>query len=74
MEQPVETWTVRVDADLGNFESEMEAQRNRGRAARKADVIVAATEGELKAEATKFVGYDINATSVTHAKIADVVP
>ena len=31
MDQPVETWTVRVDADLGNFESEMEAAAGSGK-------------------------------------------
>ncbi len=51
----------------------MEEQRERGRAARKTDVIVAATEGGTTAEPTKFVGYEINSTSATHAKIVDVV-
>ncbi len=31
MDQPVETWTVRVDADLGNFENEMEAAAGSGK-------------------------------------------
>lgn len=31
MDQPVETWTVRVNADLGNFESEMEAAAGSGK-------------------------------------------
>ena len=60
-----------VDAEV--FEVEMEKQRNRGRAARKTDVIVASTEGEAVAEATKFVGYSIDATHATHAKVVDVV-
>ena len=60
-----------VDAD--EFEALMEKQRERGRAARKTDVIVASTEGDIVAEATKFTGYDLTATSVTHAKVVDVV-
>jgi alanyl-tRNA synthetase len=51
----------------------MEEQRERGRAARKTDVIVAATEGDTKSEATKFVGYSIDSTHATHAKLVDVV-
>lgn len=31
MDQPVETWTVRVDADLGNFERELESAAGSGR-------------------------------------------
>jgi alanyl-tRNA synthetase len=58
---------------VGGFEAEMEKQRERGRAARKTDVIVASTEGETVAEATKFVGYDIDSTHATHAKLVDVV-
>jgi alanyl-tRNA synthetase len=59
--------------DEKGFEVEMEKQRERGRAARKTDVIVAATEGEATAEATKFIGYAIDATHATHAKVVDVV-
>jgi alanyl-tRNA synthetase len=55
------------------FETLMEEQRERGRAARKTDVIVAATEGESAAEATKFTGYGIDSTHVTHAKLVDIV-
>jgi alanyl-tRNA synthetase len=55
------------------FHSEMELQRERGRAARKTDVIVASTEGETVAEATKFVGYEIHSGHATHAKLVDVV-
>ena len=51
----------------------MNKQRDRGRAARKTDVIVASTEGGTAAEATRFAGYELNATSVTHAKVVDVV-
>ncbi len=62
-----------LTVDVAGFESEMEKQRERGRAAQKKDVIVAATEGEASAEATKFVGYDIDATTVIHARVVDVV-
>jgi alanyl-tRNA synthetase len=59
--------------DAKGFEKLMDEQRERGRAARKTDVIVASTEGETVAEATKFVGYEIDATHATHAKLVDVV-
>ena len=62
-----------LSVDVEVFEAEMEKQRERGRAARKTDVIVASTEGDTVAEATKFTGYDLTATSVTHAKLVDVV-
>ena len=62
-----------LSVDSAGFETEMEKQRERGRAARQTDVIVAATEGEATAEATKFVGYEIDALHATHAKVADVV-
>jgi alanyl-tRNA synthetase len=62
-----------LPVDAASFEAEMEKQRERGRAARKTDVIVAATEGEATAAATKFTGYDIDATHATHAKLVDVV-
>ena len=59
--------------DVTEFERLMEEQRERGRAARKTDVIVASTEGEAVAAATKFVGYNIDATYATPAKLVDVV-
>jgi alanyl-tRNA synthetase len=62
-----------LTVDVIGFEAEMNKQRERGRAARKTDVIVGATEGTAIAEATKFAGYDLNSTSVTHAKVVDVV-
>jgi alanyl-tRNA synthetase len=62
-----------LSVDSAGFETEMEKQRERGRAARKTDVIVAATEGEAAAVATKFTGYEIDATHATHAKLVDVV-
>jgi alanyl-tRNA synthetase len=62
-----------LSTDLDGFEELMEEQRNRGRSARKTDVIVASTEGDTVAEATKFVGYSIDATHATHAKLVDIV-
>jgi alanyl-tRNA synthetase len=62
-----------LTVDVAGFESEMEKQRERGRAAQKKDVIVGATEGTATAEATKFAGYDLTPTSVTHAKVVDVI-
>ena len=62
-----------LPVDAAGFESEMEKQRERGRAARKTDVIVAATEGEAAATATKFTGYEIDATHATHAKLVEIV-
>jgi len=62
-----------LTVDVDGFEIEMEKQRNRGRAAQKKDVIVGATEGDAKAEATKFVGYGIDSTHATHAVLIDVV-
>jgi len=62
-----------MTVDSLGFEKDMEAQRNRGRAARKTDVIVASTEGEAVAEATKFMGYSIDSTHAIHAKLVDVV-
>ncbi len=62
-----------LSVDSAGFETEMEKQRNRGRAARKTDVIVASTEGDTVAEATKFVGYMIDSTHATHTTVVDVV-
>ncbi|SDS54640.1 alanine--tRNA ligase [Opitutus sp. GAS368] len=62
-----------LSTDLDGFEELMEEQRNRGRAARKTDVIVASTEGDAVVDATKFVGYEIDATHATHARLVDVV-
>ena len=59
--------------DMKGYEVAMELQRSLGRAAQKKDVIVASTEGETVAEATKFVGYEIDSTHATHAKVVDVV-
>jgi alanyl-tRNA synthetase len=61
---------LRVDTE--EFEKEMAKQRERGRAAQKKEIIVAATEGKETTEQqpTKFLGY----TQLTaEAKIVDVV-
>ena len=62
-----------LTVDVAGFEAEMEKQRERGRAARRAEVIVGATEGDTVAEATKFAGYGIDSTSAVHATLVDVV-
>ncbi|MSU18415.1 MAG: alanine--tRNA ligase [Lacunisphaera sp.] len=62
-----------LTVDATGFEQLMEEQRGRGRAARKTDVIVASTEGEAVAAATKFTGYAIDATHTTSAQLIDVV-
>jgi alanyl-tRNA synthetase len=61
-----------LTVDTAGFEAEMEKQRERGRAAQKKEVIVAATEGETAADLqpTKFVGYD---RLTAEAKLIDVV-
>ncbi|MEI7800919.1 MAG: alanine--tRNA ligase, partial [Opitutaceae bacterium] len=62
-----------LTVDAAGFEQLMEEQRGRGRAARKTDVIVASTEGEAVAEATKFTGYAIDSKHTTSAKLIDIV-
>ncbi len=49
-----------LTVDTGGFEAEMQKQRERGRAAQKKELIVAATEGGAIADLqpTKFLGYD----------------
>ncbi len=60
-----------LTVDSSGFETEMEKQRERGRAAQKKEVIVAATEGEATGlEATKFLGYT---ATHSHAKVIDVI-
>ena len=61
-----------LTVDVEGFNAEMEKQRERGRAAQKKEIIVAATEGEETTEQqpTKFLGY----TQLTaEAKVIDVV-
>src|SRR4051812_15432754 len=59
-----------VDAD--GFETEMEKQRERGRAAQKREIVVAATEGDAAVDLTptKFLGYTQH---FAHARLIDVV-
>jgi alanyl-tRNA synthetase len=57
--------------DLVGFHEHMDRQRERGRAALKKDVVVAATEGQAPAaEATLFLGYD---RTNAHGKLVEVV-
>jgi alanyl-tRNA synthetase len=60
-----------LTVDVAGFEAEMEKQRERGRAAQKKEIIVAATEGDsTEAKPTTFLGYtELNA----HGKLIDVV-
>ena len=62
-----------LTVDAAGFEQLMEEQRGRGRAARKTDVIVASTEGEAVAAATKFTSYAIDSSHTTSAQLIDVV-
>jgi len=62
-----------LTVEVAGFESEMEKQRERGRSAQKKDIVVAATEGDTKTEATRFVGYDITPATTVHAKVEDVI-
>ncbi len=60
-----------LTVDAAGFEAAMEAQRERGRASQKKEILVAATEGEATAlEATKFLGYE---HTTAHAKLIDVI-
>ena len=61
-----------LTVDVDGYNVEMEKQRERGRAAMKKDIIVAATEGEttLEQKPTTFVGYT---QLVADAKVIDVV-
>src|SRR5687767_263362 len=64
-----------LTVDAAGFESEMEKQRQRGRAALKKEIIVAATEGEASAvyEASLFTGYVIDTAKPVEAIVADVI-
>ena len=64
-----------LSVDAAGFEREMDKQRQRGRAALKREVIVAATEGESAAEQepTLFVGHSAVWPAETHAILVDVV-
>ncbi|HXN35362.1 MAG TPA: alanine--tRNA ligase, partial [Opitutaceae bacterium] len=64
-----------IPVDVEGFETLMEQQRGRGRAALKKDVIVAATEGSASADLTPtvFTGYSLDPAKGTHARVVDVV-
>jgi alanyl-tRNA synthetase len=60
-----------LTVDIAGFEVEMEKQRDRGRAAQKKEIVVAATEGEATGlAATKFLGYE---HTHAHAQLIDVI-
>ncbi len=61
-----------LTVDVAGFEAEMEKQRERGRAAQKKEIIVAATEGDAATDqkATTFLGYT---QTHAHAKLIEVV-
>jgi alanyl-tRNA synthetase len=57
--------------DVSSFEVEMEKQRDRGRAAQKKEIVVAATEGEATGlAATKFLGYE---HTHANAQLIDII-
>ncbi len=64
-----------LTVDVAGFETEMDKQRERGRAALKREVIVAATEGESAAEQkpTPFVGHLASWPAQTQATLIEVV-
>ena len=61
--------------DHAGFAAAMDRQRERGRAALKKEVIVAATESDAPADQqpTVFTGYALAAAADTHARVSDVV-
>ncbi len=60
-----------LSVDVAGFEVEMEKQRERGRAAQRREVVVAATEGEaMDFQPTIFLGYD---ETRARATLQDVV-
>jgi alanyl-tRNA synthetase len=61
-----------LTVDVDGFNQLMNEQRERGRAAQKKEIIVAATEGEVASDQqpTKFIGYD---RLTADAKLIDVV-
>lgn len=60
-----------LSVDEVKFEELMEAQRERGRASQKKEILVAATEGETSdLKASKFLGYT---ETVAKAELVDVV-
>ncbi|MBS0633246.1 MAG: alanine--tRNA ligase [Verrucomicrobia bacterium] len=60
-----------LTVDAAGFETAMEAQRERGRASQKKEIVVAATEGDTTiAQPTNFLGY---AQLTGHGKLLEVV-
>ncbi len=64
-----------LSVDTAGFETEMEKQRERARAAMKKEIIVAATEGDSSArqQPTLFVGYKVTTDTPVTANVTDVV-
>ena len=64
-----------IAVDVEGFEALMGEQRERGRAAQKREVIVAATEGSAQTAhaPTAFTGYLLDRERGTHATLQDVV-
>jgi len=59
-----------LTVDTAAFEKLMEEQRERGRAAQKKEIVVAATEGEsVDQQPTKFVGYTLLASPATLVEV-----
>jgi alanyl-tRNA synthetase len=63
-----------LTVDAAGFEALMARQRERGRAAQKKEVIVAATKGAAPAAQlpTTFTGYSLDLSKGTHATLVDV--
>ncbi len=63
-----------LTVDVAGFEALMEQQRERGRAAQKKEVIVAATQGTapITQAPTAFTGYALDPAKGTHAVLVDV--
>ena len=64
-----------LTVDTAEFEKLMEAQKERGRASTKKEIVVAATEGAESAayEASLFTGYTIDTTKPVDAILTDIV-
>jgi alanyl-tRNA synthetase/REP element-mobilizing transposase RayT len=64
-----------LTVDTDEFERLMEAQKERGRASTKKEIVVAATEGAESAayEASLFTGYTIDTTKPVDAILTDIV-
>ena len=63
-----------LTVDVAGFDALMDRQRERGRAAQKKEVIVAATKGSAPAAQlpTAFTGYSLDFSKGTHAALVDV--